>query len=34
MKNINLYVTIAEAVVVTVWVLSVVFLSLTYFNII
>lgn len=33
MKEINLYATIAEAVVVAVWVLSVVFLSLTYFNI-
>ena len=34
MKNINLQATIAESVVVAVWVLSVVFLSLTYFNII
>lgn len=34
MKEINLYATIAEAVVVTIWVLSVLFLVLTYFNII
>ncbi len=30
MKEINLYATIAEAVVVTIWVLSVLFLVLTY----